>query len=121
MTDTEAHGVPEISPVGLNQIQESLLAAARSSHAQRAAESVYGSRDTMMSQTVLALLAGAELAEHDSPPEAVLQVLTGRIRLHGKDRAWELTAGQLLPIPPERHSVTALDDSVFLLTVIRGA
>lgn len=33
MTDAEAHGVPEISPVGLKQIQESLLAAARSSHA----------------------------------------------------------------------------------------
>lgn len=109
-----------ITPVSLLETQQHLLTAAQSSPARRAAETIYGNRETVMRQTMLALLDGAELAEHDSPPEAVLQLLSGRIRLNGKDRSWELAAGQLVPIPPERHSVTALEDSVFLLTVIRA-
>ena len=67
-----------------------------------------------------ALWHGTELGEHDSPPEATLQVLTGRVRLIGLDREWELTAGELAPIPPERHSLAALEDSAVLLTVLRS-
>ena len=65
--------------------------------------------------------ASPELGAHDSPPEATLQVLIGRVRLVGAGRSWELVAGDLIAIPPERHSVSALDDSVFVLTVIRAA
>lgn len=75
--------------------------------------------DGVLRQTMIVLLAGAELSEHDSPPEATLHVLAGTIRLIGFERAWELTADDLIPIPPERHSVTAVDDSTFLLTVRR--
>lgn len=110
----------DIETVSLPAEQEALLARARSGHAHRAADTVYGSRDTVLRHTMLALLAGAELAEHDSPPEATLHLLTGRVRLIGVGRAWELGPGDLVPIPPERHSVTALEDSVFLLTVIRA-
>lgn len=105
--------------VNLGEERERLFAAARTSHAHRAANAVYGSRDTAMRQTMLALLAGGDLAEHDSPPEATLQMLVGRVRLSAGERSWELTEGDLVAIPPERHSVTAVEDSVFLLTVIR--
>ncbi|MGO1506463.1 MAG: cupin domain-containing protein [Microbacterium sp.] len=110
----------ELQAVNLTTRQEKLLATARTSHAHRAADTVYGSRDTVLRQTMLALLAGSHLAEHDSPPEATLHVLTGRVRLTGQDRTWELEPGDLIAIPPERHAVTALEDSVFLLTVIRA-
>lgn len=108
--------VPEAT--SLTALQERLLETARTTHAHRAAHTVYGG--AQLRQTALALLAGAELAEHESPPEATLQVLTGRIRLVGASRHWELAAGDLIPIPPERHSVAAIDDSVFLLSVLRG-
>lgn len=121
MTHADAQNSPDITEVSLEKVQDSLLATARSARAQRAAETIYGSRDTIMRQTMLSLLDGAELAEHDSPREAVLQVLVGRVRINGKNRSWTITAGQLLPIPPERHSVTALEDSVFLLTALRDA
>lgn len=109
-----------LTPVNLLSLQDRLLAKARSVDARRAAETVYGGREAILRQTAMAVLAGSELPEHDNPPEATLQVLSGRVRLNGHDRSWELTPGDMLPIPPERHSVTALEDSVFLLTVRRS-
>lgn len=110
----------DLRAMNLTTRQEKLLATARTSHAHRAADTVYGARDTVLRQTMLALLAGSHLAEHDSPPEATLHVLTGRVRLNGQARSWELEPGDLIAIPPERHAVTAIQDSVFLLTVIRA-
>ena len=100
----------------LTALQEQLLSKARSTNARRAAETVYGGRDAILRQTVMALLAGAELPEHESPPEATLQVLVGSVQLNGQDRHWQLTAGDVIPIPPERHSLSAEQDSVVLLT-----
>lgn len=111
---------PEPAATNLAAVAEQLLTTARAAHAHRAAATVYGTRDTVLRQSVLALAVGAELGEHDSPPEATIQVLTGRVLLRGVGRSWELVAGDLLPIPPERHSVSALEDSVFLLSVIRA-
>lgn len=103
-------------------LSESLLASAREASAHRAAHTVHGhGGEGMLRQTAIALLAGAELQEHSSPPEATLQMLTGRLRVDGDGRHWELDAGDLIAIPPERHSVTALADSVFLLTARRAA
>lgn len=97
-----------------------LVEAARSSPAQRAAKTLHGGHESLLRQTVIALLAGAELAPHESPPEATVQVLSGRIRLTAVDRSWEQAAGTILTIPSERHSVAALTDSVFILTAIRA-
>lgn len=104
----------------LIEVQAALLATARASSAQRAADTVYGGRDTLLRQTAIALVAGAELGEHASPPEATLQVLSGRVRLSGAGRSWDVATGGLVPIPPERHSLTALEDSVVLLSVLRA-
>lgn len=117
MTDQEPR---DSQFVDLHETAASLLAAALRSRARRAATTVYGSRDTVLRQTLIALAAEAELGEHDSPPEATLQVLSGRVRLIGDGRSWTLTAGDLIPIPPERHSVSADEDSVFLLSVLRA-
>ncbi|WP_250572537.1 cupin domain-containing protein [Nonomuraea sediminis] len=70
-----------------------------------------------MRQTLLAIAAGHGLDEHESPGEATLQVLHGRVRLASGHHTWEGKAGDFLVIPPERHSLTAIDDSAVLLTV----
>jgi len=105
----------------LVELQARLLAAARATSARRAADTVYGGRGMLLRQTAMALLEGAELGEHASPPEATLQVLSGRVRLSDAQRSWEVDAGGLLPIPPERHRLAALEDSVVLLSVLRAA
>ncbi|HVX44093.1 MAG TPA: cupin domain-containing protein [Mycobacteriales bacterium] len=94
------------------------LDRARAAPAGRAAATVPGTRATLR-QTVLALLAGQELAEHDSPGDATLHVLRGRVRLAAGNERWEGAAGELAVIPPHRHSLAALEDSVVLLTVSR--
>jgi hypothetical protein len=69
---------------------------------------------------VLALLAGRELAEHESPSEATLHVLHGHVRLTVGDEAWDGKAGDYVAIPPQRHALQAVEDSVVMLTVLKS-
>ena len=64
-----------------------------------------------------ALAAGHGLDEHDSPGDATVHVLHGRVRLRAGDDGWEGSAGDLLIVPTSRHSLDALEDSAVLLTV----
>jgi quercetin dioxygenase-like cupin family protein len=111
----------DLQPVDLNGLSDTLLAKAREAHAGRAAENLILGQAHALSQTVIALTAGHELAEHESPGEATLLVLGGRVTFHAGDRSRALTAGDLLPIPPERHSVSADEDSVLVLTVVKSS
>ncbi|MGW1372909.1 cupin [Streptomyces sp. NPDC002446] len=74
--------------------------------------------DGPLRQTVIALIAGATLSEHHTPPAASLQVLHGRVRLTGPGGGLELKAGQVAAIPHERHGLRALEDSAVLLTAV---
>lgn len=47
----------------------------------RAADTDFGGHEKRMRQTVIALQEGMELAEHESPGEATLLVISGRQRL----------------------------------------
>lgn len=100
---------------------EEQLAAARSASAGRAAVTIYGGREHDMRQTLIALAAGAELHEHESPGEATLQVLVGEVRLTTGSETWSGSAGDHLVIPPERHNLEAATDAVVLLTVATRA
>jgi quercetin dioxygenase-like cupin family protein len=71
-------------------------------------------------QTLMALRSGAELAEHDSPAGATLQVVRGRARLTAGEQTWEVGDGELVAITPRRHRLTALTDTVVLLTATTG-
>ncbi|NLV79166.1 MAG: cupin domain-containing protein [Rhodococcus sp.] len=95
--------------------QQLKLAAASTSG--RSSQTVFGGHTKHLRQTVVALLGGKELGEHDSPGEATLQVLSGQLLLVAGDNSWKGSAGDLLIIPPERHSVEAIEDVAFLLTV----
>ncbi|MFI1204301.1 cupin [Streptomyces sp. NPDC020883] len=74
--------------------------------------------DGPLRQTVIALLAGTALDEHNTPPAASLQVLRGRVRLTGPGGGQELLAGHVAALPHTRHGLRALEDSVVLLTAV---
>ena len=103
----------------LADIAATQLAAARAAANGRSALTVFGGHEHTLRQTVLALVAGQGLDEHESPGEATLYVLTGHVRLSAGSDAWEARAGELLPVPPRRHGLQALDDSAVLLTVAK--
>ena len=85
----------------------------------RSATTVYGGHEHGLRQTLVALTAGSVMAEHDSPREATLIVLRGRVRLHAEDTSWDGRAGDLIVIPRARHSLEALENSAVMLTVGR--
>jgi quercetin dioxygenase-like cupin family protein len=105
--------------VVLPALVDELLRRAREGTAGRSAHTLFGGPDNRLRQTLIALLAGQRLDEHESPGEATLQVLSGRVRLAAGDRSWDAEAGELVAIPPARHSLQAHQDSVVLLTVAK--
>jgi quercetin dioxygenase-like cupin family protein len=85
----------------------------------RSATTVYGGHEHTLRQTLLALTAGTSLADHESPGEATLLVLRGRVRLTSGDAEWEGRSGDLVAIPPARHGLLALEDAAVVLTVAK--
>jgi quercetin dioxygenase-like cupin family protein len=99
--------------------REQLDLARRTSNG-RSAKTVYGGHAHLLRQTVIALLAGQQLDEHQSPGEATVHVLNGRVRLAAGDVSWDGTAGDLLVVPDTRHTLQALTDATVLLTVAKA-
>jgi quercetin dioxygenase-like cupin family protein len=108
-----------MQPLFLPDLVHEHLQRAREDSAGRSAHTVHGGHDKRLRQTVIALLAGRGLDEHESPGEATLQVLEGRVRLEAGDGGTDVRAGDLAEIPPVRHSLHAHEDSVVLLTVVK--
>lgn len=75
--------------------------------------------DGPLRQSVIALRAGTELAEHNAPHAASIQVLTGSVRVTGMSPDL-VGAGQLVALTHDRHSVLAVEDAAFLLTTVTG-
>lgn len=85
----------------------------------RSAETVYGGHEHVLRQTLVALEAGQSLSEHENPGEATLLVLRGRVRLRSAEAAWDGMTGDMIVVPPVRHSLEALERSAVLLTVAK--
>ncbi|GAB2619561.1 cupin domain-containing protein [Pseudactinotalea suaedae] len=101
----------------LTALAHDMIDEARASTARRSGRTIHGGRDHHLRQTMVALAEGGELAEHESPGEATLQVLVGRVVLTGGEVTWESGPGGYLVIPPVRHRLDALEDAAVLLTV----
>jgi quercetin dioxygenase-like cupin family protein len=99
----------------LHEVAGRLLGEAQRAASGRAAETVVSG--SVQRSTVIALTTDAEMAEHDSPPAALLHVISGRVRMHTHDEEWVLGAGQVTSVPSRRHALAALEDSAVLLTV----
>ena len=46
-------------------------------------------------------------------------VLRGRVRLTSGDTSWDGRSGDLVAVPPARHSLLAVEDAAILLTVAK--
>jgi len=105
----------------LTALARQQLKTATEASSGRSADTVYGGHERVLRQTVIALASGKRLEEHDSPGEATVHVLVGRIRLSSGEDSWEGSPGDLLIVPPapHRHAVEALEDASFLLTVAK--
>jgi quercetin dioxygenase-like cupin family protein len=108
-----------MEPISLDDLITELFDRARQSGSGRAAHNLLSGQEHPLSQTVIAILAGHGLGEHDSPGEATLQLLRGRVTFTAVSASCELAAGDFLPIPRERHAVDATEDSVLLLSVVK--
>jgi quercetin dioxygenase-like cupin family protein len=102
--------------VQVHELARELMQRAGSEHARRAATTLSHPVDGLR-QTVIALLAGASLGEHESPGPASLLVIRGRVRLVAGEDSIELGVHQFSPVPNRRHSLHADEDSVVLLSV----
>ncbi|MCW2944540.1 MAG: hypothetical protein JWR24_1257 [Actinoallomurus sp.] len=113
--------------VRLDGMQKMSLEALAREHSNRAGSdstgrssiTVYGGHEHVLRQTLIAIMAGRSMSEHENPGEATVLVLQGRVRLLAKDDAWEGRSGDMLIVPELRHSIEAIEDSVMLLTVAK--
>ncbi|WP_137723578.1 cupin domain-containing protein [Prescottella subtropica] len=103
----------------LTALARQQLKLAATSSSGRSSQTVFGGHQRHLRQTVVALSAGNSLAEHDSPGEATILVLTGKLALVCGEDSWKGSTGDLLIIPAARHRVEALEDVAFLLTVAK--
>jgi quercetin dioxygenase-like cupin family protein len=101
--------------VSLGPLADELLRQAREHSSGRAASTVM--TGSGMRATVIAMTEGTELAHHDSPPSATLHALHGSVRLQAANREWVLNEHEMVTVPPQRHGLSALTDTVVLLTV----
>ncbi|KAF4405057.1 MULTISPECIES: LuxR family transcriptional regulator [Streptomyces] len=106
--------------ISLRATAEEQLGAAHQASAGRSAVTAVGDNGGRLRQTVIALRGGERPTEHESPGEATVLVLTGRVRVSaGEEGVTEGTNGDLIVLPDDRHSLEVLEDSVVLLTVAK--
>jgi quercetin dioxygenase-like cupin family protein len=103
----------------LEALARELLTKAADGAAGRTAQTVVGGHEKVLRQTVIAMVADAELTEHANPGEATVYVLRGRVALASGGQTWEGRDGDLLIVPDAPHSLKALHDCVVLLTVAK--
>lgn len=101
-----------LTDVGNEQLDE----ARRSSNGRASTTLHHGHR---LHQTLLALTAGTRLAEHQSPGDATVQCLRGRVVLNSGSEHLTVPEGGLVHVPARRHDVVAEEDSLIVLTVAR--
>ena len=101
----------------VTETADRILARAKEAPHGRHAEILV--REGPLRQSMLAIAAGSELEEHNSPPAGSIYLLRGAIRVTGEETT-DIGAGELHTLTHYRHAVKAIEDSVFLLTTVTG-
>jgi len=110
-----------MNKISLTALAREQFAGAERASSGRSAHTVYGGHEHVLRQTVIALVAGQKLDEHENPGEATVHVLHGRVRLTSGPDSWEGSTGDLIIVPDSRHSLEAVEGSTVLLTVAKSA
>ena len=105
--------------ISLTALARKHLETARASSSGRSAHTVYGGHEHSLRQTLMAMTAGSTMDDHESPGEATLQVLQGRVRVTDSSAGWDGSPGDHIVLPRTRHGLSAVEDSVVLLTVAK--
>lgn len=105
--------------LSLTALVRQQLSLAQNASSGRSASTVFGGHEHVLRQTMIALMAGQMLNEHENPGEATVHVLHGRVRLAAGGTSWEGSPGDLLIVPDAPHTLEAPETSVVLLTVAK--
>jgi quercetin dioxygenase-like cupin family protein len=108
-----------VQKLSLTALAREQLEQAHDGSSGRSARTVFGGHERVLRQTVIAIAAGHELAEHENPGEATVHVLSGRVRLDAGENSWEGRTGDLLIVPDLPHSLFAVENAAVLLTVAK--
>jgi quercetin dioxygenase-like cupin family protein len=112
-------GTSAMEKISLTALARQHLESARAASSGRSAHTVYGGHEHNLRQTLMAMTAGSTMDDHESPGEATLQVLHGRVRVTNSQSGWDGSPGDHIILPRTRHGLHALEDSVVLLTVAK--
>jgi quercetin dioxygenase-like cupin family protein len=110
-------GDRSMEKISLTALARHQLETARAASSGRSAHTVYGGHEHNLRQTLMAMTAGSTMDDHESPGEATLQVLQGRVRVTNSQSGWDGSPGDHNVLPRTRHGLRAVEDSVVLLTV----
>jgi quercetin dioxygenase-like cupin family protein len=99
----------------LHTIGDEQLERARQASNGRSSVTVHHGR--RLRQTLLALIAGTRLGEHQSPGDATVLCLRGAVVLNLPEGSVEVPEGTLVDVPAQRHDLLATEDSLVVLTV----
>jgi quercetin dioxygenase-like cupin family protein len=108
-----------MNKLSLTAVAREQLAGAERASSGRSAHTVYGGHERVLRQTVIALVAGQKLDEHENPGESTVQVLHGRVRLIAGQDVWDGSKGDLIVVPAARHALEAVEASMILMTVAK--
>lgn len=108
-----------MTTTSLTELAVEQLQIAGGAASGRSAHTVFGGHDQILRQTLIAIIGGHALADHDSPGEATLQVLSGAVRMVEESQSHDMVSGDIMAIPGARHRLEAVEDAVVLLTVVQ--